>query len=217
MIYHDLRSPLGNIVSSLDVLDGMIGTDEAIRSILNIAVNSTDRIQRLVNSLLDINRFESGQTVATQKAINPQGLITNAVKDVMPSATGRHQTIETQIVEPLPDIWVDEDMLRRVLINLLENAIKFSKTETKIIISAQRDHESVRFSVQDNGLGIPSSEHKRIFEKFARIKGKDKPSGLGIGLAFCRLAVQAHGGKIWVESEEGKGSKFIFTLPVISK
>jgi len=217
MIYHDLRSPLGNIVSSLDVLDGMIGTDEAIRSILNIAVNSTDRIQRLVNSLLDINRFESGQTVATQKAINPQGLITNAVKDVMPSATGRHQTIETQIVEPLPDIWVDEDMLRRVLINLLENAIKFSKTETKIIISAQRDHESVRFSVQDNGLGIPSSEHKRIFDKFARIKGKDKPSGLGIGLAFCRLAVQAHGGKIWVESEEGKGSKFIFTLPVISK
>lgn len=217
MIYHDLRSPLGNIVSSLGVLESMIGADEATRSILNIAVNSTDRIQRLVNSLLDINRLESGQAIATQKAVNPQDLIATAVKDVTPSATGHHQIVETQIAEPLPNIWVDADMLRRVLINLLENAIKFSKAETKIIIGAQKNTESVCFWVQDNGPGIPPSEHKRIFEKFARIKGKIKPGGLGIGLAFCRIAVQAHGGTIWVESEEGQGSKFVFTLPVMSK
>ncbi len=217
MIYHDLRSPLGNIVSSLDILAGMIGTDETTSSILNIAVNSTDRIQRLVNSLLDINRLESGQPIATQKAVNPQELVATAVKDVAPSTAGRHQTVETQIAELLPDIWVDEDMLRRVLINLLENAIKFSKVETLIIIGAQKDKESVRFWVQDNGPGIPPSEHIRIFDKFARVKGKDRPGGLGIGLAFCRIAVQAHGGKIWVESEEGQGSKFIFTLPVMNK
>lgn len=217
MIYHDLRSPLGNIVSSLDILEGMAGADETTRSILKIAVNSTDRIQRLVNSLLDINRLESGQTIATQKTVNPQDLIANAVKDVTPSANGRHQTVETRIAGPLPAIWVDADMLRRVLINLLENAVKFSKTETKIIIGAQDENESVRFWVQDDGPGIPPSEHKRIFEKFARVKGRDKPGGLGIGLAFCRMAVQAHGGTIWVESEEGHGSKFIFTLPVMSK
>ncbi len=187
------------------------------RSILNIAVNSTNRIQRLVNSLLDIHRLESGQAIATQKAVNPQNLIATAIKDITPSANRRHQIIETQIAEPLPDIWVDADMLRRVLINLLENAIKFSKAETKIIIGAQKDSESVCFWVQDNGPGIPPSEHKRIFEKFARIKGKVKPGGLGIGLAFCRIAVQAHGGTIWVESEEGQGSKFVFTLPVMSK
>lgn len=217
MIYHDLRSPLGNIVSSLDILDGMVGADEATRSILSIAVNSTDRIQRLVNSLLDINRLESGQAIATQKAVSPQSLIEVAVKDIAPSATGRHQIVETQIAGSLPDIWVDSDMLRRVLINLLENAIKFSKTGTRIIVGAQEDKESVCFWVQDNGPGIPLSEHKRIFDKFARAKGKDKPSGLGIGLAFCRLAVQAHGGKIWVESEDGHGSKFIFTVPVMNK
>ena len=217
MIYHDLRSPLGNIVSSLDVLEGMIGKDETTRSILNIAVNSTNRIQQLVDSLLDINRLESGQTITTQTAVNPQDLIATAVKDVTPSAAGHHQTVETQIAEPLPNIWVDTDMLRRVLINLLENAIKFSKAETKIIIGAQKDKESVRFWVQDNGPGIPPSEHRRIFDKFACLKGRDKPGGLGIGLAFCRIAVQAHGGTIWVESKEGQGAKFVFTLPVMSK
>lgn len=217
MIYHDLRSPLGNIVSSLDVLGGMIGEDESTRSILSIAVNSTDRIQRLVNSLLDINRLESGQTIATQKTVNPQELIEAAVRDVMPSATGRHQKVEIQIAGTLPNIWVDADMLRRVLINLLENAIKFSKVGATITIGAQKDENSARFWVQDNGPGIPSSEHKHIFEKFARVKGKDKPGGLGIGLAFCRIAVQAHGGMIWVESKEGKGSNFIFTLPVMSE
>lgn len=215
MIYHDLRSPLGNIVSSLEVLSGMVGEDEATRNILHIAVHSTDRIQRLVNSLLDINRLESGQPIANQKAVKPEYMITNAVQDVEPGASGRHQTIAIKISGPLPNIWVDADMLRRVLINLLENAIKFSKVGTTIEIGAQKDGTSVRFWVCDTGPGIPPSEHKRIFEKFARLKGQDKPSGLGIGLAFCRIAVQAHGGTIWVESEEGKGAKFMFTLPVM--
>ena len=107
-------------------------------------------------------------------------------------------------------------MLRRVLINLLENAIKFSKTETDIEIGTRKDGDSIQFWVKDNGPGIPASEHKHIFDKFARYKtqGERRPAGLGVGLAFCRIAVQAHGGKIWVESEEGKGSKFIITLPV---
>lgn len=215
MIYHDLRSPLGNIVSSLEVLNGMVNDDEATRSILKIAVSSTDRIQRLVNSLLDINRLESGQAIVSQQYVSPQTLIGTSVDDVKPSATGRHQTIETKIIEPLPNVWVDTDMMRRVLINLLENAIKFSKAETIIEIGAKKDGKSVEFWVQDTGPGVPPLESKRIFEKFARVKGKDRPSGLGIGLAFCRIAVQAHGGNIWVESEEGKGSKFIFILPVM--
>src|ERR1700690_3269465 len=199
MIYHDLRSPLANIVSGLEILSGMIGEDEATRSILGIAVNSTERIQRLVNSLLDINRLESGQTIATQRRINPKELIELAVKDVNPSAAGRHQSIEVDLSKPLPNIWVDADMMRRVLINLLENAIKFSRVETPIQIGAKMENGDVKFWVNDSGPGIPANARERIFEKFARLQGKDRPGGLGIGLAFCRLAVQAHGGKIWVE------------------
>ncbi|HUH98087.1 MAG TPA: GAF domain-containing protein [Anaerolineales bacterium] len=217
MIYHDLRSPLANIVSSLDVLGSMIGQDEAIRSVLRIAVHSTERIQRLVNSLLDINRLESGQTIATQKAVDPKELIELAVKDISPAVANRHQKLEVDIPEDLPNVWVDIDMMRRVMINLIENAIKFSLTEDMIEVGAKVDGANVRIWVKDNGPGIPANAHDRIFEKFARLKGKDKPGGLGIGLAFCRLAVQAHGGKIWVESEEGKGSKFIFVLPVMQE
>jgi PAS domain S-box-containing protein len=217
MIYHDLRSPLSNIVSSFEVLNEMIGQDETARSILNVAIHSTDRIQRLVNSLLDIYHLESGQAIEAQTVTNPADLINNAVNDVSPSSTGRRQTIHIKTDEKLPNIRVDADMMRRVLINLLENAIKFS--ETDIEIGARKDGDSVQFWVKDNGPGIPAVEPKRIFEKFARLKtqGERRPAGLGIGLAFCRLAVQAHGGKIWVESEEGKGSRFIITLPVDDK
>jgi len=217
MIYHDLRSPLGNIVSSLEILRDMIAPDESVQSILNIAVNSTERIQRLVNSLLDINRLESGQTVATLQTWKPEKLIESAIKDVLPSANGRHQQIKTEIAAQLPNVFVDVEMIRRVIINLLENAVKFSLVDTAIEIGAKVDGTNVRFWVQDSGPGIPANARERIFEKFARLKGKDRPSGLGIGLAFCRLAVHAHGGKIWVESEEGKGSKFIFVLPVMDE
>ncbi len=217
MIYHDLRSPLGNIVSSLEILRDMIGQDESVQSILGIAVNSTERIQRLVNSLLDINRLESGQTVATLQTWKPEKLIESAVKDVLPSANGRHQQIKTEIAAQLPNVFVDVEMIRRVIINLLENALKFSLVDTAIEIGAKVDGANVQFWVKDTGPGIPANARERIFEKFARLKGKDRPSGLGIGLAFCRLAVHAHGGKIWVESEEGKGSKFIFVLPVMDE
>jgi two-component system, NtrC family, sensor histidine kinase KinB len=215
MIYHDLRSPLGNIVSSLGVLQGIVAQDEAANSILKVASHSTDRIQRLIDSLLDINRLESGQSIAEQSEAHAEDLIRAAAHDVEPSAAGRRQTVVINITEALPSIWIDPDMIRRVLINLLENAIKYSKSETRIEIGAKRDAAGILFWVQDQGPGIPASDHKRVFEKFARVKaGGHRPSGLGIGLAFCRTAVQAHGGTIWIESEEGKGSRFLFTLPV---
>ncbi len=175
MIYHDLRSPLGNIVSSLGVLEGMVGQDEAANSILKVASHSTDRIQRLVNSLLDINRLESGQSIAEQSEVRAEDLIRAAVNDASPSAAGRRQTVEIDIAEPLPSIWVDPDMIRRVLINLLENAIKYSRTETKIEIGAKQDGDTVLFWVQDQGPGIPASDHKRVFEKFARASRRAGP------------------------------------------
>jgi PAS domain S-box-containing protein len=216
MIYHDLRSPLSNIVSSFEVLGGMIGKDEAAHTLLDVAVHSTERIQRLVNSLLDVYRLESGQTIEALSVINPADLIKNSVNDVGPSSAGRRQTIHLRTETKLPNIHVDADMMRRVLINLLENAIKFSKTDSDIEIGARKDGDSLLMWVKDDGPGIPAADHKRIFEKFARLKtrGEHRPSGLGIGLAFCRMAVQAHGGKIWVESEEGKGSRFIIALPL---
>jgi PAS domain S-box-containing protein len=219
MIYHDLRSPLANIVSSLDVLFSMVPEDdkETVQTILRIAENSTDRIQRLVSSLLDVNRLESGQPVVDQKAVDPIALVQQALLDVESVARGRRQTISATLPIELPSIWVDEDMARRVLINLIENSIKFTPPDGQLEAGAEQEGQWVHMWVKDNGPGIPLVEQERIFDKFTRLRGTNKSSGLGIGLAFCRLAVLGHGGKIWVESEPGKGSIFHFTFPVATE
>lgn len=214
MIYHDLRSPLGNIVSSLEMMSGLIPDDETLVSMLNIARNSTARIQRLVNSLLDINRLESGHQIVDQNAVDPLALIREAIRDVEPTANGRQQKIVNIINTVLPLIWVDVDMAHRVFINLLENAIKFTPIEGRIEIGAQTDGTFIKFWVRDNGPGISAADRERVFEKFTRLHRKDKAGGLGVGLAFCRLAVLGHGGEIWVESELEKGTTFWLTLPV---
>ncbi len=105
-------------------------------------------------------------------------------------------------------------MARRVLINLLENASKFSPSGGTIEIGAREENAWIHMWVKDNGPGIPVAEQERIFDKFTRLRGTSKPGGLGIGLAFCRLAVQGHGGRIWVESEPGKGAAFHFIFPI---
>ena len=216
MIYHDLRSPLANIVSSLDVLYSMVQEDdrETVEPILKIAENSTDRIQRLVSSLLDVSRLESGQPVADQKVVDTMQLIKSAIRDVNPVTGGRNQELSADLPDRLPPVWVDEDMARRVLINLMENASKFSPAKGKIEIGAREQDGFVHIRVKDNGPGIPAAEQERIFDKFTRLQDNNKPGGLGIGLAFCRLAVLGHGGHIWVESEPGKGAAFHFTFPI---
>ena len=219
MIYHDLRSPLANIVSSLDVLYSMVPENdrETVETILKIAENSTDRIQRLVSSLLDVSRLESGQPVADQKVVDTMALIQDAVQDVTPVTSGRHQVLLSDLPAELPAIWVDEDMARRVLINLMENASKFSPASGRIEFGARPEGTMIHMWVKDNGPGIPQAEQDHIFDKFIRLHGNNRPGGLGIGLAFCRLAVVGHGGQIWVESNSGQGAAFHFTFPAASR
>lgn len=216
MIYHDLRSPLANVVSSLDLLEEMLpeNIDESFKSVLGIAERSTDRLQRLINSLLDTYRLDSLQTIANREVISPASLVGDAVETVLPLTESKHQQLEDVIPENLPDISVDPDMIRRVLVNLLENASKYSPLGGKVKLMVIRNDDHLQFMVQDNGLGIPRSDQERIFNKFVRLEGKGIPKGLGLGLAFCRLAIRAHGGKIWVESQPPDGSRFFFTLPL---
>ncbi len=218
MIYHDLRSPLANVVSSLEVLGGLIDPrEESAHSILGIASNSTARIQRLVDSLLDLNRLEAGQPVVDSKLTDPQATIQQALKDVSMTTEGRRQKLTANLPESLPLLWVDSGMTHRILVNLLENASKFTPSEGSIEIGAQPEGEWMKFWVRDNGPGIPVEDQERIFEKFTRLRGREKTSGLGVGLAFCRLAVQHHGGRIWVESQNGSGTTFHFTLPLATE
>ena len=219
MIYHDLRSPLANVVSSLDMLDTMLAEaeDPTLHSLVSIASRSTERIQRLTSSLLDISRLEAGQPVGARHPASVETLATEAIEFVQASAENKNQVITVTVSPQLPPVLVDDDMIRRVLTNLLENSIKFSTSEGQIVVGGDLDGDWVHLWVRDSGPGIPASEHDRIFDKFTRLEGVNLPKGFGLGLAYCRLAVQAHGGRIWVESEPGKGARFVFTLPVASE
>jgi len=216
MIYHDLRSPLANVVSSLDVLETMLPLDKdpALKSLLNIAIRSTERIQRLTNSLLDMRRLEAGHAVGNFQPTSPLALAMEAVDAVLPTAQTKKQEIVMQLSPDLPQVWVDAEMIKRVLINLLENAVKYSPSESQIILGSQVNDEHVLIWVQDNGSGIPEADQNRIFDKFTRLHSQNGPRGFGLGLAYCRLAVEANGGRIWVENNPGGGSCFKFTMPV---
>jgi len=219
MIYHDLRSPLSNIVSSLDVFDAMLPKDgdPAFRSLLNIALRSTERIQRLTDSLLDMSRLESGQPVVNRVSASPVTLAVDAIDAVSPVAETKNQVINLKIPGDSPTLMIDADMIRRVLINLLENAVKYSPPDGEITFGAEFDEQQSKIWIQDSGPGISAAEQEFIFDKFTRLNPEGDQKGFGLGLAYCRLAIEGHGGQIWVESEPNQGSRFTFTLPYYSE
>ncbi len=217
MIVHDLRNPLSNIISSLDVLKNSVGQlEEAPQALLTIATRSAARLSRLVDSLLDLRRLEAGQMVLSKTQTNLNTLVAEAVAEVQPAAEGKETALSNEVPPRLPYVTVDADMVRRVLINLLDNAVKYTPRGGRVTVTAKATIKDLTLSVRDSGPGIPPAEHTRIFNKFARLeRGRDSaPKGLGLGLAFCRLAVEAHGGAIGVESTLGRGATFSFTLPL---
>jgi PAS domain S-box-containing protein len=216
MIFHDLRSPLGNIISSLEVLQSSLpSTDEALQPVLTIALRSSRRLSRLVESLLDMRQLEAGKAVLHKSQGSVSALIAESVEEIQPVAEARGHVLQFSLAPAdLPPVEMDVDMIRRVLINLLENAVKYTRGGGRISVSAQRVPGFVQVNVTDGGPGIAPRDQQRIFEKFARLHHEGQSRGLGLGLAFCRLAVEVHGGRIWVESQPGQGSTFSFTLPV---
>jgi len=219
MIYHDLRSPLSNIISSLELMKGSINAhpDPSMEQLFEISNRSTGRMQRLISSLLDLNRLESGQPITNKKETRIEHLVDEAIEVLTPVAVSREVSIERMIFTQLPPIFVDEDMIRRVLINLLENAVKFSSQGEKTAIGAKHNGDQITIWVEDHGPGIPEDAIEKIFNKFVKLSSDSFGKGLGLGLAFCRIAVQSHGGKIWVENVAGGGSRFILTLPAMNQ
>jgi signal transduction histidine kinase len=213
-----LRSPLANVVSSLDVMKTMVRLDEdpAVKSLFDIAVRSTERIERLTNSLLDISLLEAGRPVFNIKPTETLTLIQDALNIVGPVAENKRQEIILHAPKELPIVMVNGDMIRRVLINLLENATKFSAPDETIHVRASIEDQWVQIWVEDAGPGVPPERWKTIFDKYTRLHGKSGPSGFGLGLAYCRLAVEGHGGKIWVENAPEAGARFIFTIPIFN-
>jgi K+-sensing histidine kinase KdpD len=216
MVYHDLRGPLHTINSSFSTLGRLlINTDnEAVLNLIQVGMRSTRQLSRMVESLLDIQRLEEGSAVLDRKETSVHHLLASAAELVQPLASEANQRLRFAIDDNLPFVALDADMIQRVVINLMENAVKYTPSSGEITLGAQLRDNKLCVSVKDSGPGIPQNMQHRIFDKFSRVKYTDVPKGVGLGLAFCRLAVEAHEGKIWVESEPGQGSTFCFALPL---
>jgi NtrC-family two-component system sensor histidine kinase KinB len=221
MLVHDLRSPLTVLISGLEVIGMELdeGNVASAQEVLDLAGESTQHVLHLVNDLLDISRLESGQTSVSPQFVNTRVLLEDVVTRLSPLANSAQITLEIKAEPDLPLLYVDPYMLDRVVHNLVDNAIKFTPDGGQVQLWAQLDPEylpgAMLVGVSDTGPGIPGNVRSRLFQKFQQIDpNAGRRKGTGLGLPFCKLAVEAHGGEIWVESEAAKGSTFVMRLPL---
>jgi len=217
-VSHELRTPLTSIKGSVDnMLDGLTGSlnEKQIRY-LNRIKSNTDRLSRLINDLLDLSRIESGHVEVRPTNLPLTALAEEVAEHMKALAAEKLIRIEIPPADPKVTAWADRDKVTQVLMNLISNAVKFTPRDGKITVALEKNgSDYIQISVADTGPGILPEERNRIFSKFYQVANvdKQKPKGSGLGLAISKALVEMHGGKIWMESEVGKGSTFYFTLP----
>lgn len=220
MIVHDLRTPLTTVIMGLDWLQRMGDEpqrEENRQRFLSNARTSAERLVRMINDLLDVNRLEAGRLHPYYAATDITQLLKERAAAYTPLAESDEKQITVQPAPHLPLVPVDAPLLERVLDNLIGNALKYTNGGGQITLTARRQGGQVIVSVADNGEGIPLAYQPHIFDKFVQVVNDDgQPirKGTGLGLTFCRLVVEAHQGRIWVESQPEQGSTFYFTLPI---
>jgi len=215
-VSHELRTPLATIKGYSTMLvdyDPRLEPEEKRGYLVSID-RATDRLTELVDHLLDMSRLEAGLLKLDKVPTGVSKLIERAVEETQFRAPVRK--IVLNLRKRLPGVNIDAKRIRQVLDNLIDNAIKYSEEETEVVVSAQRVGGELLISITDQGIGIPAGELPRVFDRMYRIEQRlaQDPGGLGLGLALCKGMVEAHGGRIWMESQEGKGSACSFTLPL---
>ncbi|MEW5958806.1 MAG: histidine kinase N-terminal 7TM domain-containing protein [Chloroflexota bacterium] len=224
---HDLRNPLTAISSALqliEMIDQNLSTDQ--RRLLGVATNRTEKMMELVNGILEVSQLESGRMPIECKTVPISGIVDQTLQTQSLLAEKKNLTLESKVAATLPPVWADPKLLERVLQNLVGNAIKFTPAGGSVHITAglvsknrgeaeNSNSQNIEISVADNGPGIAPEIKNQLFQKF--VTGRQEESGSGLGLAFCKLAVEAHGGQIWVQSNPDQGATFTFTLPLDPK
>lgn len=214
---HELRSPLGIVRGYLEVVrDGILGeVNEAQEERLAKALAHVDELTSLTNDLLDLSRIEAKKWKIAKKPLVLAEVVTSVLAEVDSKAKEKKHEIEVDIPSKFPKVRVDKESLTRVLVNLLDNAVKFTPEEGKIAIHALDEKEKIHIVVEDNGIGISQEHLPRIFDRFYTVESSltRKLAGVGLGLSIAKGIVEAHGGEIWAESTPGEGTKVHFTLP----
>ena len=217
MIAHDLRSPLYTIIGAAEMMrDGLFGSvNENQKNWLDRLKNNATGLVNLVSDFLDVSKLESGHLELAQSDINILDLIQNTVQNFAPLAASKNIRLTGAAAESIPSIRADRRRIDQVLANLVSNAIKFTGAGGAVEVCVCMDGETLRVQVKDDGVGISRDEIETLFQKYRQAKNLtvSAQKGTGLGLVICKMIIEAHGGKIWVDSDEGKGAVFAFTLP----
>jgi PAS domain S-box-containing protein len=214
-ISHELRTPLHSIKGfGKLILDGKVPDPNVQREFLTIIENQSNRLDKLVSNLLDVSRLESGRFSIHKQRISIVGTIHEAVETLRGMANGRGITIKEDIPATLTEVDADKERLEQVIFNLIGNAVKFSNDDCEVMVRAEVNEHDLLVQVIDHGIGIPNESMPLLFQRFYRVEASSSIGGSGLGLYISRQIIEAHGGRIWVESEAGVGSTFSFTLPL---
>lgn len=213
-VSHQLKTPLTSIRMALHLLlEEKVGPlTEKQAELLVAAREEAERLDRILGELLDIGRIESGKAPMELRPVPPQEMVSEAVEPYRNAARDGGVSLTVALPDALPKVWVDPTQIAHVFANLLSNALKYTLPGGTISITAKGEEEFVRFRISDTGVGIPDRYLPRIFEQFFRVPEQGPGTGVGLGLAIVKDIVEAHGGTVGVESREGKGSTFHFTL-----
>jgi len=214
-ISHELRTPLASLKALTETLqDGAVDDPPAAKRFLSQMELEVDALSQMVSELLELTRIESGQIPLELKPVQPILLINTAIDRLQVQAERANLVLSQYCQEDLPPVLADPPRLGQALVNLLHNAIKFTPEGGKINLAARQQGNMVVFAVEDTGVGIPAEDLPRIFERFYKADRARSGGGTGLGLAIARHLVEAHGGKIWAESQVGIGSTFYFSIPI---
>jgi two-component system phosphate regulon sensor histidine kinase PhoR len=214
-VSHELRTPLASLKALTETLrDGALSDPKAAPRFLGRIETEVDALTQMAQELLDLTRIESGQVALDRKPVAPEKLLASAADRMRAQAERAGLALTVDPAANLPQVRADTVRLEQVLVNLIHNAVKFTGPGGAVILSAEADGKFVRFSVKDSGVGIPADDIERIFERFYKADRARSGGGTGLGLSIARHIVEAHGGRIWAESVEGKGSTFFFTVPI---
>jgi len=216
-VVHEIRTPLTAILSYADLLQRADITDGMRSKFVGIIQKETHRVNTLATQFLDLARLESGRIHMAHHCLNINEIITAATNTIRPTIANNRQNLHIACPNDLPCTIGDEQRIHQVLLNLLSNATKYTNPGDTITVTAKVDDQQMLIAVSDTGPGIPEDQLPNLFHKFARLPSKEhQVTGTGLGLAISRQIIEAHNGKIWIESEVGKGTTFYFTLPIIT-
>jgi two-component system, OmpR family, phosphate regulon sensor histidine kinase PhoR len=211
---HELRTPLASLKALTETLqDGALDDPPAARHFIDQIQVEVDALTQMVNELLELSKIESGRFTLDLSPVAACDLLDSASKRMQLQAERAGLSLRVECRVDLPKVHIDSQRLEQVLVNLIHNAVNFTRAGGEIVLLAEPVDGSVRFGVRDTGIGIPEDEVSRIFERFYRVDKSRAGSGTGLGLSIAKHIVEAHKGKIWAESREGEGSTFYFTIP----